>query len=677
MTLLPDLSALQTEGSNPKSARIDQVSTYELCSIINREDSTVAATVGDPKCISVIAAAIDALADRVRRGGRVIYVGAGTSGRLGVLDASEIPPTYSAPHEQFVALMAGGDAAMRIAQEGAEDSLEAPSIDLTPLNLDPELDSLIGIAASGRTPYVLGCLEYAKREVGCVTIGVACSTPSAMGESGVVDYMIEAVTGPEVVTGSTRMKAGTATKLVLNMLSTGVMIKVGKTYGNMMVDLKASNLKLQQRSRNIIRKLGGPACPTTDAEIDALLASCNGSVKLVLATLGLEVTVDEARERLDDAGGSLSSVLKSKNQEVAKYQDDEMVLYVDGGGTKCAAVIMGRDSRIGEGEAGPCNVVDISLDSAISSIELATQRALDSFQSTTSAKIDIRSARFKSIWIGIAGYDRPEVKSRMDSALSDLFTPSPGKTSLTITHDIEAIGTAIGNKTKVDNIIVLIAGTGSVAMNYQRQNESLDFIRRARSGGWGHLLGDDGGGFDLGRQGIRRALTTVDEFNANSGIQPPTDPLPDLILQHFGLPPLHETAASDNIDLLSRIITDTNPQSTNFVDQKSKVAAVAQIILTSYETSASAREIIALSTASLARILRLLIPRQQAASPQATFDLSSTTLVLGGSLLSRSKVYREALLTELGEELKFKHVEVVEKPADVGAGFLRGRDFSV
>ena len=152
--------------------------------------------------------------------------------RLGVVDASEIPPTYSAPRDQFVALMAGGDGAMRDAQEGAEDDEEAASKDLDPLKLNPELDSIIGIAASGRTPYVLGCLRYAK-SLGCATIGVACVEPSAMGTSGLVDFMISAVTGPEVVTGSTRMKAGTATKLVLNMLSTGAMIKVGKTHGNM------------------------------------------------------------------------------------------------------------------------------------------------------------------------------------------------------------------------------------------------------------------------------------------------------------------------------------------------------------------------------------------------------------------------------------------------------------
>jgi N-acetylmuramic acid 6-phosphate etherase len=152
--------------------------------------------------------------------------------RLGVVDASEIPPTYSAPSEQFVALIAGGDAALRYAQEGAEDNVIAAENDLKALALDPALDSLVGIAASGRTPYVLSCLKFAKA-LGCNTIGVACVEPSSMGLEGNVDHMIGVVTGPEVVTGSTRMKAGTATKLVLNMLSTGIMIKVGKTYGNM------------------------------------------------------------------------------------------------------------------------------------------------------------------------------------------------------------------------------------------------------------------------------------------------------------------------------------------------------------------------------------------------------------------------------------------------------------
>ena len=225
-----DLSKLQTESQNPRTKSIDVASTLEICKLINDEDAAVPHAV--EKCIPVIAAAIDAASPRIRAGGRLIYVGAGTSGRLGILDASEIPPTFSAPAGQFVGLIAGGDAAIRNAQEGAEDDVQSGVSDLKKLELDPERDVLLGIAASGRTPYVLGCLEYAKG-MGCLTVGIACSFPSDMSRCGYVDHMISVVTGPEVVTGSTRMKAGTGTKLVLNMLSTGIMVRIGKTYGNM------------------------------------------------------------------------------------------------------------------------------------------------------------------------------------------------------------------------------------------------------------------------------------------------------------------------------------------------------------------------------------------------------------------------------------------------------------
>jgi N-acetylmuramic acid 6-phosphate etherase len=353
------LEGLQTEERNPVSGNIDQVSTLELCQIINNEDATVALAV--QKCLPIIAQAIDGLAGRVRKGGRVVYVGAGTSGRLGVLDASEIPPTFSASSKQFVSLIAGGDVALRYAQEGAEDDVVGAVEDLKALNLDPALDSLIGIAASGRTPYVLRCLSYAKT-LGCTTVGISCSDPSAMSTSGNVDHMIRVVTGPEVVTGSTRMKAGTATKLVLNMLSTGLMIKTGKTYGNMMIDLKSSNKKLQQRSRNIIRTICGPSCPTSDGELDGVITACNGSVKLAVATILLQATADDAARRLEINHGVLSDVLKhSKIDQISSTKvecnsDGPFVLCVDGGGSKCAAILLGKDGEEGRGEAGGCNV---------------------------------------------------------------------------------------------------------------------------------------------------------------------------------------------------------------------------------------------------------------------------------------------------------------------------------
>lgn len=305
-----------------------------------------------------------------------------TGHRLGVLDASEIPPTYSASSEQFIALIAGGDAALRYAQEGAEDDIVGAENDLKSLKLNGDVDSLVGIAASGRTPYVLSCLSFAK-SLGCNTIGIACSEPSAMGKGGDVDHMVSIVTGPEVVTGSTRMKAGTATKLALNMLSTGVMIKLGKTYGNMvralsdiffaeiavdqyqMIDLKATNKKLQQRSRDIIRTICGPTSPSSDEELDLLLVACDGSVKLAAATILLGTSVEEAGKHLNNAGGVLAEVLNpSTNKEscVSNGCDEgpgDYVLCVDGGGSKCAAVLMGRAGQIGRGEGGQCNVYAI------------------------------------------------------------------------------------------------------------------------------------------------------------------------------------------------------------------------------------------------------------------------------------------------------------------------------
>jgi N-acetylmuramic acid 6-phosphate etherase len=293
------------------------------------------------------------------------------------LDASEIPPTYSASSEQFVSLIAGGDAALRYAQEGAEDDVVAAVNDLKALNLNGHLDSLVGIAASGRTPYVLSCLSFAKT-VGCTTIGIASCDPSAMSSKGDVDHMISVVTGPEVVTGSTRMKAGTATKLVLNMLSTGLMIKLGKTFGNMvgiddkskksnvnhaqMIDLKATNEKLRQRSRNIIRTICGPLYPSSDDELDLLLTACDGSVKLAVATILLRTTSTEATERLKEARGVLAEVLRDPNgthsfKNGASHKEaEEYVLCVDGGGSKCAAVLLGKNGEIGRGEASECNV---------------------------------------------------------------------------------------------------------------------------------------------------------------------------------------------------------------------------------------------------------------------------------------------------------------------------------
>ncbi|RSM18181.1 hypothetical protein CDV31_002906 [Fusarium ambrosium] len=309
ISLAESLAGLQTEQKNSKTTNIDSMSSLELCRVINEEDASVAQAV--QTCLPQIANAIDIIVPRLLKGGRVIYTGAGTSGRLGVLDASEIPPTFSAPPGQFVGMIAGGDYAIRNAVEGAEDSEELGATDLT--KLTPPLDkndTLVGIASSGRTPYVLGGLKYA-RSIGAATVGLACVKPSSL--RSLCDVLIECVTGPEVVTGSTRLKAGTATKMILNMISTGSQIRTGKTFGNLMVDLKMSNEKLQNRARRVARMVVPPSSALdieSEEVLDAVLADCDGQVKLSILVATLGCSPAEGRAKLEAASGSLRQALQ-------------------------------------------------------------------------------------------------------------------------------------------------------------------------------------------------------------------------------------------------------------------------------------------------------------------------------------------------------------------------------
>ncbi len=264
------------------------------------EDSTVPVAVASQR--ERIADAIAAAESTFRGGGRLFYVGAGTSGRLGVLDASECPPTFGTDPEMVQGIIAGGVAALTRAQEGAEDDLEQPRRDLAARGVRAG-DFVVGIAASGTTPYVRVALTYA-REVGARTAIVACSPPP-QETLDQTDIPIVAITGPEVVTGSTRLKAGTATKLILNMITTGAMIRIGKTFGNLMVDLRATNAKLADRSERIVAEV----CGLTREQAKALLALANGSVKLAIVMQSLGISADEAVKRLDDAGGVIRRVI--------------------------------------------------------------------------------------------------------------------------------------------------------------------------------------------------------------------------------------------------------------------------------------------------------------------------------------------------------------------------------
>jgi N-acetylmuramic acid 6-phosphate etherase len=296
------LGALLTESRNPRTENLDQLSTLDMLRVINDEDATVAAAVRET--LPSIAEAIDKIAARFQRGGRLFYVGAGTSGRLGVLDASEVPPTFSAPSDLFIGLIAGGDSALRLSSEHSEDSPQLGAEDLAAAGFaaDGRPDSLVGIAASGRTPYVLGAVSYAKT-LGALTIGLSCVPNSALAQTA--EIAITPATGPEVLTGSTRLKAGTATKLVLNMLSTGVMVRTGATFGNLMVNLRPTNAKLVDRAERIIAAATG-----VDRTIAAQLLKDSGSeVKTAILMSRLNINAEAARAKLAAADGVLSQAL--------------------------------------------------------------------------------------------------------------------------------------------------------------------------------------------------------------------------------------------------------------------------------------------------------------------------------------------------------------------------------
>ncbi len=293
------LGTLPTESRNPATEHLDQLPTLQMLEVINDEDARVAAAVRAE--LPHIARAIDEVAARFAKGGRLYYIGAGTSGRLGVLDASECPPTFSVPAELFQGLIAGGDRALRLSSEHSEDSPGEGATDLAAAGFGAQ-DTLIGIAASGRTPYVLGALAHAKK-IGALTIGLTCAPGSAISQA--VDIAITPATGPEVLTGSTRLKAGTATKLVLNMLSTGIMIRRGATYGNLMVNVRPTNAKLVDRAHRIIAAAIG--CDMATAT--RLLADSGDSVKTAIVMGKLALSREEAEERLATANGVLAKAL--------------------------------------------------------------------------------------------------------------------------------------------------------------------------------------------------------------------------------------------------------------------------------------------------------------------------------------------------------------------------------
>jgi N-acetylmuramic acid 6-phosphate etherase len=481
------LDHLQTEALNPASTHLDQLTPLELVHLMNREDGLAVRAVATQA--EAVAQAIDAIADRLAKGGRLIYVGAGTSGRLGVLDATECPPTFNSPAGQVVGLIAGGQKALTQAVEGAEDHPEYAEQDLDALSLDNR-DVVVGIATSGRTPYVRGAVTHARKR-GVYTIGLSCNMQSDL--SGEVDLAITPVVGPEILSGSTRLKAGTATKLVLNMLTTGAMVRLGKTYGNLMVDLRVTNTKLRARTNRIVRLVTG----LTEAEADRLLESCQGELKTALVAQQARVSPEEARSRLARAGGRVRAALEGPWKENARPTGGELYLGIDGGGSHTVALLASASyapassswSLLGRGETGPSNLQAVGT--------LQTLAALDEAVSRAFAASKLKRCPVAGVCLGLAGAGRPEDQQR----IHDWARRIPLADHIQVTTDV-ALLLAAGTPEQWG--LALVSGTGSIA--YGRSPDG----HCHRAGGWGSLLGDEGSGYALAVAGLRAVMRETD-----------------------------------------------------------------------------------------------------------------------------------------------------------------------
>lgn len=612
------LQHLQTEARNPASERLDELTSLELVDLMNREDGTIAAAVATQR--TQIAQAVDAIADRFARGGRLIYTGAGTSGRLGVLDAAECPPTFQSPPEQVVGLIAGGQGAMFRAVEGAEDSPEFGEADLKALRLTAS-DVVCGIATSGRTPYVIGGVKFA-RQVGAFTIGVVCTSDSELAKE--VDLCIAPVVGPEVLTGSTRLKAGTATKLVLNTLTTGAMVRLGKSFGNLMVDLKASNAKLVARANRIVR-----ACTGLDEPAAAeLLARCDGEVKTAIVAHLAHLDAVTARQSLSDHTGRIKPTLAASDHgrtvAVSRHVElrADLVIGIDGGGTTtiCLLAERGTGKVLGRGVGGPSNIQAVGVDAGLRALDDAIVQAFNG--------AGLERAKVGAICLGLAGVDRQEGL--------DVIHGWANRNAVAVTVKVSNDATLLLAAGTPDGWgLAVIAGTGSIAFVKTPDG------KLGRCGGWGYLLGDEGSAYMLTLTALRAACRSFD------GITPPTK-LVEAFVKKMNL--------SEPPDLIPAVYRGAW--------DRSAIAGLAPLVL---ELAAGGDAVAADIVRTQARELSLT-----AAGAVSAIGLPKQGLpvALAGGVLTNSELYRAQFLAGLRDAgLEPGAVQLVTEPA-VGAVVL-------
>ncbi|KAJ6032754.1 glucokinase regulator family protein [Penicillium herquei] len=664
---LGTLSTLKTEGRNELGQLMDFLDTLGLCEAFNKEESKVSSAVACS--LPVIASLIDDLVPRLSAGGRLIYVGAGNSGRVGFMDSSEMPATFSTDEKQFLTVVAGGHEAILRAREGAEDSEADGSAKLEMLQITSR-DTVIGISASGRTPFVVGAIKTAQKYA-AITAVITNTSPSILEKLG-VKYCIPVLVGPEFIAGSTRLKSGSAAKQILNMISTCTMIRMGKTYMGLMIDVRAKNQKLLARGRRIIREVCGILRERTpiaanhiksnglaldDASLDAMIEKYGGHVKRACAAVISHLPPDCAQQHLDRANGDFRlfvqnlSPCKTLSLNQALSQNTErFFMCIDGGGTKCAVSICMGSSVLARAQAGPCNFQSMDIDQLMTEIKMAVMKAISQIP-WEYRRMFKQMPNFTAVWAGIAGVHHTNHRETLTARLEDLFKVSTKTGSLILTSDSALLGACVGMDGTVETGIALIAGTGSVAAAFKNDSRG-EMVQIGRTGGWGALLGDQGSAFDIGKQALQALLRRIEH---GEGEEDCLSELESQVLQRIG---------HGKDEVLYRILySELQPR--HLIGDLAKV--VTELGFKVNSPNLEAFDILQSAARSLAQLI-LPLTKPRICEPQ------KSRLVLSGALLNIPR-FKDLVLNKLSCQGigPFKEILVVDDVASCAAKFLQAK----
>lgn len=664
------LDHLQTEERNAQAHLIDSFEKTGLCVAFNHEELRAFASVAC--CVAEIASFVDDLVPRLHAGGRLIYVGAGSSGRIALMHCTKLPVTFFTEAHQVIALVAEGKGAATRAQEGAEDAEQYGAAQLEALNLTPD-DTVLGLPASGRAPSVLGTLKDALR-IGALTAGIA-NTSSGLVGTMCTNHQLVASLSPETVLGSTRLKAKSEAEKFLHMISTCSMITIGKIYTGLVIDLRIGNHKLQARARRILRQvcrevmelypekglvLPSPILTTfhqmqDDDAANGLIRKCNGSVKLACAVAITNLSFDEAIYELQNRGGNFEAFVAKRldlsyvNGDIASIGHDDIPEYylaIDGGGTKCAVSISTKFGVISRGYAGPCNLNLVTAEGVLGQVKRAVMDAI----SLLPQKRDSRPntiPQFRKVWAGIAGLRHADKLEVLTSHLEKLLGVSAEAGSLRLTSDSALLGACLEGDTSIQTGISIISGTGSVATAFKKDSNG-HAVEVRRTGGWGHLIGDDGSAFHIGKLALQALLTSIEinEVDTESRLTE----MEEEIVAYFGC-----TKSA----LLSRLLNSgKNP--TSDIGNLAKI--VTRLAFRDENPDFQALKILKAAAKSLAQ---LILPLKNTCPPQ------SSVLILSGALMTIAK-FRELVYDQfsLAHIIAFKKVVVINSASDCAVNHL-------